>query len=78
MNIFYIFLIVGIIAVFELGKDLFKRFSNKKNNQYLQAGFNQAVTHIYNQVKEKGKIDLVLDGNKLTIVALKKNNGSNN
>mgnify|MGYP001605570927 CR=1 FL=1 len=78
MNILYIILLVGVIAGFELGKILIKNFLNKKYLQHQQAGFNQAVTHIYNQVQKTGKIDLVLDGKKIILIKLKEKNGSNN
>lgn len=85
MNIFLIISIIAVIVVFELGKELFRWFFKKKNDRYFRAGFNQAVSHIYSQIKKTGKIDLILDGNKTTLVALPaqvipkdKKNGSNN
>lgn len=80
MNNFLIFSIAGagVVVLFKLGKELFKRFLDKKNNQYFQKGFDRAATGIYNQVKEKGKIDLILDGNKLTLVALKEKTDGRN
>ena len=79
MNLFYTSLImVGVFGVFELGKILVKHFLNKKYLQHQQAGFNQAVGHVYNQIQKTGKIDLVLDGKKITIGKLKEKNGSNN
>jgi len=72
---------VGAILVFELGKELFRRFSDKRHNRYFQAGFNQAVNHIYKQVTQTGKINVKLDDKELTLVAFKKeekNRGRNN
>lgn len=67
-------------AGFELGKILVRYFLKKEFNKYYQVGFNNATTHIYNQVQKTGKIDLILDGKKMTIVALKeeKKDGRNN
>ena len=62
---------IGVFGVFEIGKILIKNFLNKKYLQHQQAGFNQAVTHIYNQVQKTGKIDLVLDGKKITVIKSK-------
>lgn len=41
---------------------------NRVNMKHYNTGFNQAAMHVYNQIKTKGKIDLVLDGQKITIV----------
>lgn len=71
MNIFFIIYVVVGFLIFESAKSSIKHFLNKKHNQYYSAGFNQAAGHIYKQVTEKGKIDLVLDGKKITLVALK-------
>lgn len=71
MNMIYVIYVAVGFGVFELGKFLIKHFFDKKFKQYAQAGFNQAVTHIYNQVQKTGKIELILDGKKMTIVALK-------
>ena len=62
---------LGVFGVFELGKILIKHFLNKKYKQFALEGFNQAVNHIYNQVQKTGFIDLVLDGKKQRLVALK-------
>ena len=72
MNLFYMSLIMaGVFGLFEAGKMLVKHFLKKELNKYYQAGFNQAANHVYNQVEKTGKIDLVLDGKRMTVVALK-------
>ena len=78
MNLFLIVYVVIAFVGFESGKVLIRYFFKKELNKYYQAGFNNAASHIYNQVQKTGKIDLVLDGKKITLVKLKEKNGSNN
>ena len=57
----------GTILVFYIILTMLRRHDNR----VAQQGFLRAVTHIFKQIKTKGTIDLILDGEKITLVATK-------
>ena len=68
----YITIILTII-VLALSYQSVKTFFKNRDTKNFQAGMNQAVTQIYNQIKKTKKMDLILDGKKITMIEKVKN-----
>lgn len=65
--------IILTVAVAALSYQSIKVFFRTRDTKNFQAGMNQTANQVYNQIKETGKIDLVLDGKKMTVIEKVKN-----
>jgi len=63
----YLIIILTIVVIILILQNVISFFRRNKKKNY-QAGMNNAATHIYNQIKNTGKIDLILDGKKMTVI----------
>lgn len=66
-----ILIAVGLIGVWQTVMFLLRR----EHKAGIEEGRNFTVMQIFNQIKQKGKINIILDGNKITLIESKiKNN----
>jgi|GEM_PF-2902825 len=54
---------LGALAVWQI----FGFFIRKGYKMGVKSGTNQVVKYIFEQIQEKGQIDLILDGQKITV-----------
>lgn len=69
----YLILILTVIVAILVWQSIIA-FLRQRDNRNRQIILNQLISHIYNQIKNTGKIDLILDGKKITVIEeIKKN-----
>ena len=62
----YIIIILSIAVAILVWQSI-ASFLRQRDARNQQAGVNQVVTHIFNQIKTTGKIELILDGKKMVV-----------
>ena len=60
--------LIAFLSVWHIAREVLR----KNNAKHHANGINRVVSHIHSKIKKDGEIDLILDGQKMTVVELKK------
>ena len=66
----YIIIILTIVVAI-LAWQSIVAFLRQRDNKNFQAGMNQVINHIFNQIKTAGKISLTVDNKKMVVGEIK-------
>jgi len=66
----YIIIILTIVVAI-LAWQSIVAFLRQRDNKNFQAGMNQVINHIFNQIKTVGKISLTVDNKKMVVGEIK-------